>query len=550
MTSVSRRRLLTGTAAVVGATALTSQAGVTAAQAAAPAAAGTTGNTETGATARALTVSPQDVRYSGLTSGQNQLFHSRPDCVRLPRSTAQVVTAVQEAVSAGKRLSVRGGGHCYENFVDHPDVKVIIDMSGMRKIDYDPAHQAFVVEGGATLGETYFALFRQWGVTLPGGACYSVGVGGHVQGGGYGNLSRLHGLVVDYLYAVEVVVVDPDGRARAVVATREAGDPNRDLWWAHTGGGGGSFGVVTRYWFRSPTATGTDPSRLLPAPPTDVLVTWLQWPWAQLTEARFARLVRNYGVWNEQNSSPTSPYKGLTARLEPGPKAGGSVLLSIQMDTAVPNARQLLLDFVAAVNDGVGITPVEYQELHQLPWFQATGWPGFWMSNPTDRYKYKSSYHRKGLTDDQIGGLYRVLTDSDYNHPAFVVSIAAHGGQVNAVAPAATAQVHRDSVLKLLWGTAWGNPSDDAKHFAYIRRAFSTVYASTGGVPVPNAVTDGCYINYADGDLADPAWNRSGVAWHDLYWKQNYPTLQRAKSRWDRRDVFRHAQSIRLPATV
>src|SRR5690606_2457986 len=81
-------------------------------------------------------------------------------------------------------------------------------------------------------------------------------------------------------------------------------------------------------------------------------------------------------------------------------------------------------------------------------------------------------------------GLYRVLTDSDYDHPAFVVSIAAHGGQVNAVSPTATAQPHRDSVLKLLWGTAWANPGDDAKHFAYIRRAYSTVYASTGGVPV------------------------------------------------------------------
>ena len=67
---------------------------------------------------------------------------------------------------------------------------------------------------------------------------------------------------------------------------------------------------------------------------------------------------------------------------------------------------------------------------------------------------------------------------------------------------------------------------------------------------VPNAVTDGCYINYADGDLTDPAWNRSGVPWHDLYWKQNYPTLRQAKARWDRRDIFRHAQSIRLPAWV
>ncbi|AZQ39118.1 hypothetical protein EJ357_41515 [Streptomyces cyaneochromogenes] len=56
-----------------------------------------------------------------------------------------------------------------------------------------------------------------------------------------------------------------------MVATREPADPHRDLWWAHTGGGGGSFGIVTRYWFRTPGADGDDPSGLLPAPPAGVL---------------------------------------------------------------------------------------------------------------------------------------------------------------------------------------------------------------------------------------------------------------------------------------
>ena len=73
------------------------------------------------------------------------------------------------------------------------------------------------------------------------------------------------GLAADYLYAVEVVTVDEGGRASSVVATREPSDPNRDLWWAHTGGGGGNFGVVTRYWFRSPDASGEDPASCCPA---------------------------------------------------------------------------------------------------------------------------------------------------------------------------------------------------------------------------------------------------------------------------------------------
>ena len=52
-------------------------------------------------------------------------------------------------------------------------------------------------------------------------------------------------------------------------------------------------------------------------------------------------------------------------------------------------------------------------------------------------------------------------------------------------------------------------------------------------------------INHADVDLADPEWNRSGVPWHTLYYKDNYPELQRVKRRWDPRNVFHHPLSIR-----
>ncbi len=85
-------------------------------------------------------------------------------------------------------------------------------------------------------------------------------MGGHVVGGAFGFLCRQLGLAADYLYAVEAVTVEERGQASSVVATRETSDPHRDLWWAHTGGGGGNFGVVTRYWFRSPDASTEDPA--------------------------------------------------------------------------------------------------------------------------------------------------------------------------------------------------------------------------------------------------------------------------------------------------
>jgi FAD/FMN-containing dehydrogenase len=109
--------------------------------------------------------------------------------------------------------------------------------------------RAVAVEAGATVGETFRVLFEEWGVVVPLGEYPEIGIGGHVAGGAFGFLCPQLGLAADYLHAVEVVTVDAAGRARAVVATREASDPHRELWWAHTGGGGGNFGIVTRYWF-------------------------------------------------------------------------------------------------------------------------------------------------------------------------------------------------------------------------------------------------------------------------------------------------------------
>src|SRR4051794_20895695 len=87
-----------------------------------------------------------------MVRGFNLRFAGNPEYVQVSGDTDQVVRTVQEAVDGGKRITVRCGGHCYEDFV--------CDNC----------------------------------VTIPGGSCYAVGAGGHVTGGGYGLLSRLHGL--------------------------------------------------------------------------------------------------------------------------------------------------------------------------------------------------------------------------------------------------------------------------------------------------------------------------------------------------------------------
>src|SRR5882724_791799 len=189
---------------------------------------------------------PDDPRYRAVVEKRfNKRFGASPDYVRLVGSTAQVIWAVEAAVREERRLVVTSGGHCLEGFVADPEVRVILDVSPMKGIEYDKERRAISVEAGATVGETFRALAERWGTVIPLGEWPEIGMGGHVAGGAFGFLCRQLGLAADYLYAVEVVAVDERGQASSVVATRENSDPNRELWWAHTGGGGGNFGIVT-----------------------------------------------------------------------------------------------------------------------------------------------------------------------------------------------------------------------------------------------------------------------------------------------------------------
>ncbi|KOU35050.1 FAD-dependent oxidoreductase [Streptomyces sp. WM6378] len=495
-----------------------------------------------------VTVRPGDTRYESLLRGNNFRFVGRPDEIRVVGSTEQVVRAVADAVRSGRRVAVRSGGHCFENFTADPAVRLLLDMSPMDAVGYDAARGAFAVQPGATLGHVYRTLFKGWGVTVPAGGCPEVGAGGHFAGGGYGPLSRRYGSVVDHLYGVEVVVVDQDGTARAVVATREPDDPHRDLFWAHTGGGGGNFGVVTRYWLRSPGPRGGDPSRLLPAAPREQLAYLVTWPWdKKMTRQAFTRLLHNFGTWHERNSAPGSPYAGLYAILIPMHSSAGGFLMTVQIDADIPGAQNLVREFANAVTAGTGLAGQE--TWLSMPWLHPTTWPG--TGEPgnvgTRRYKIKAGYLRRSLTEAQLDAIHRNLTNSSGTAGGGMLLVG-YGGQVGAVAADATAVAQRDVIMKAVYQTIWSDERDDATNLAWVRAFYRDVYADTGGVPVPGAVSDGAYINYPDTDLADPEWNTSGVPWHTLYYKDNYPRLQQVKACWDPRDVFHHALSIR-PST-
>jgi aclacinomycin oxidase len=493
----------------------------------------------------ATAIWPVDPRYADLAIRRiNARFDVRPRSFRLPSSTGEVVRAVADAVSNGQRISVRSGGHCYENFVGDPAPDVVLDLAGMNDISYDPRLRAFAIQPGALLGDIYQTLYFRWGVTIPGGQCPTVAAGGHFSGGGYGPLSRLLGSVVDYLYAVEVVVVDRAGRVRPVVATREQSDPHRDLWWAHTGGGGGNFGVVTRYWMRTPDVTGSAPTRLLPRPPASMRRGFALWSWHGMTAEAFRRLLRNHADWHEANSAPGGAYDSMSSVLQIN-RVGGPVdiQLAVQLDGSRPDAAKLVGSFLAAV--AAGVSPLVSQvEASTVPWLAAmrSGESG---TDVPSRQKNKAAYLRRGFLDRQIDDIYQQLSTAGPHGTTGALWLASYGGQVNAVAPTATAMPQRDSIMKAIFVSTWTDPALDTSQLTWMRTFYRKVYQDTGGVPAPNEINDGSYINYADVDLADPTLNTSGLPWHTLYYKENYPRLRKAKADWDPRDVFHHALAIR-----
>lgn len=495
--------------------------------------------------ADSIRLGPGDPRYRAVVDKRfNKRFNAAPEYVRLVSSTDEVVSAVQDAVSEGRRLVVTSGGHCLEGFVSDPEVRVIIDVSPMKRVYYDAEKGAVAVEAGATVGETFRALFETWGSVVPLGEYPEIGMGGHVVGGAFGFLCRQLGLAADYLHAVEVVTVDDTGLASSVVATRETSDPNRDLWWAHTGGGGGNFGVVTRYWFRSPGSSCDDPASLLPQAPASITTFRAEWNWSDIDQPSFLRLLRNHGSWCERHSEADSHYASLWTLLALHRKQLGKIIVR-GVSTAGAGAEHQVDDHLTALAEGI-VAP-HGRELARMSWleFALNPLPDLFAAPPGGvSAKVKDALLKQRFTDRQIGVAYEYLTRTDHDIMGGMLGLATYGGRINTVSPDATASAQRDAILDIACTTGWLDPGEEAKNLTWVRAFYRELFAETGGVPVPGEAYAGAFINHPDTDLADPALNTSGVPWHTLYYQGNYQRLQRIKARWDPRDVFRHALSI------
>jgi FAD/FMN-containing dehydrogenase len=183
-------------------------------------------------------------------------WHSEPSVYAVAAtSTADVVAAVNFARIHNLRLVVKGGGHSYQGTSSSAD-SLLIWTRAMNKVvmhDYfvakgcegkQPPQPAVTVEAGAMWWHTYNEVTTKNGRYVQGGGCATVGVAGLIQSGGFGSFSKNYGMAAAALLEAEIVTAD--GVVRTVNAVNDS-----ELFWALKGGGGGSFGVVTKLTLRT-----------------------------------------------------------------------------------------------------------------------------------------------------------------------------------------------------------------------------------------------------------------------------------------------------------
>jgi len=183
------------------------------------------------------------------TLGWVNAWVSKPSAyVVAARNAEDVAAAVNFARENRLRLVVKGGGHSYQGTSNAADSLLI----WTRHMDEITMHSDFVPQGckaapqsAVTLGagaiwmHAYDAVTTKAGQYVQGGGCTTVGVAGLVQSGGFGSFSKHYGTAATSLLEAEVVTAD--GKVRTANACT-----NPDLFWALKGGGGGSFGVVSK----------------------------------------------------------------------------------------------------------------------------------------------------------------------------------------------------------------------------------------------------------------------------------------------------------------
>jgi FAD/FMN-containing dehydrogenase len=419
-----------------------------------------------------------------------------PQAIVLAETVEDVAHTIRWARRHRVHLVPRSGGHSYGGY--STTTGVVLDVSRLRPVRVSGGHA--VVGAGARLVDVYAALAAH-GRMIPAGTCPSVGIAGLTLGGGHGYASRKLGLACDALTGLTIVTAA--GEVLRCDAHRHA-----DLFWACRGGGGGNFGVVTSFTFRT-------------SPVGEVATYVLEWPWAQVHEV--------VAAW--QAFAPHAPDKlsldlNLTATdVRPHVTSAGQYL------GAAADLRRALAPLLAVGTPRVEV--VERTFLEAVLHFAGCDREGVEQCRKVTRetWKAKSDYVKRPLPRAAVDVMVRALEArvADPQLGRGTILLDAYGGEIARVPKAATAFVHRDALCSAQYLVYWpaGNAARAAANLAWMRGFYASLRPWMSGE---------AYVNYIDPELR---------GWQRAYYGSNDARLRRVKHRYDPTGFFRFAQSVR-----
>jgi FAD/FMN-containing dehydrogenase len=426
----------------------------------------------------------------------NAMIDRRPSLAVRCAGAADVIRTVRFARENDLLLAVRGGGHNIAgNAVCEGGLQM--DLSLMKSVRVDPVRRTARVEPGVTLGE-FDKEAQAFGLATPLGINSTTGVAGLTLGGGFGWLSRRHGLSIDNLLSADVVTA-------AGELIKASAHENADLFWGIRGGGG-NFGVVTSFEFN-----------LHPVGP-NVLAGLIVHPLDAAKDVlRFHRdfvetVPDEFVCWFVMRQAPPLPF------LPPEWHGKEILALAVCYSGEIATGERLakpLREFGHPIADIV--SPVPY-----------TAWQTVLdpLLTPGAR-NYWKSHDFAGLSD----GLVEVMMEHARRIPDPQTEIAcAHlGGAVSRVPRGATAYNHRDGKYVMNVHGRWADPAKDEACIAWARSLWKeTARFATGSV----------YVNFLTQE-------ETGIERLRAAYGENYERLVALKNKYDPTNLFGVNQNIR-----
>ena len=439
---------------------------------------------------------PRDAAFEEATLLWNGLIDRTPALAVRPLDTGDVVAAVEFARDHGLPLGVRGGGHNIGGTAV-PEGGVTIDMSGLRRVEVDPAARTATVEPGCLLGDVDRETQRH-GLATPLGFISEVGVAGLTLGGGLGYLTRRFGWTVDNLLEVEIVTADGSIR-------RAAADENEDLFWA-VRGAGANLGVVTSFKLGlhhvGPTVYGG----------------LIAWPFERAAEiqrayrALTAEAPRELAVWMNLLRAPAAPFV-------PEDWQGERVcVMAVCFSGELDRADEVMAP-IRALGEPV------FDLLGELPYTQLQSMLD--ATEPKGDHYYWRTHFVAELGDELLTTLRELAADCPI--PRAQVGVLHVGGALNERAGSDGAVGNRDAVYVSGVIGMWEPGERREDEFRdWIREA---------GARIAPLSTGGSYVNFQTADEGEQRLREAYGA--------NYERLVEVKRRYDPDNLFRSNRNVR-----